>query len=86
MSYRLHMYTVPHQDPVLTLKVTGDPEMFRYAYYLAHGPVDTLHLARKVFRYLHRRWGHDRFVEHDRRITGGKVVGYGWHKDPTPED
>lgn len=67
-----------HGEPVMTIRVTGDAEIFRHAYYLAHGPVEHLSHAQRAFRYLRRRWGKERFVEHDQRITGGKVVKYGW--------
>jgi len=70
-----------HGEPVLTMRVTGDAEIFRYAYYLAHGPVEHLGLAMRVFRYLRRRWGIAAFIRHDKGITGGKVVQYGWQVD-----
>jgi hypothetical protein len=70
-----------HGEPVLTIRVTGDAEIFRHAFYMAHGPVEHLGLAMRVFRYLRRRWGISRFKEHDQRITGGKVVERGWHAD-----
>lgn len=69
-----------HGEPVMTIRVTGT-EIFRFAYYMAHGPVDHLTYAMKAFRYLRRRWGIAQFKEHDRRITGGKVVECGWQRD-----
>jgi hypothetical protein len=70
-----------HGEAVMTIRVTGGTEIFRFAYYMAHGPVDHLSHALPVFRYLRRRWGIDRFKEHDRRLTGGKVVERGWQSD-----
>jgi hypothetical protein len=70
-----------HGEPVMTIRVTGN-EIFRFAYYMAHGPVDHLTIAMKVFRYLRRRWGVAQFKEHDRRLTGGKVVERGWQIEP----
>ena len=70
-----------HGEPVLTIRVTGGAEVFRFAYYLAHGPVDHLPIATRVFRYLRRRWGIANFKAHDQRITSGKVVEYGWQTD-----
>ncbi len=70
-----------HGEAVLTIRVTGEAEIFRHAYYLAHGPVEHLGLAMRVFRYLRRRWGIARFIDHDHRITGGKVVERGWQAD-----
>lgn len=70
-----------HGEPVMTIRVTGDAEIFRHAYYLAHGPVEHLSYAMRAFRYLRRRWGLKRFTEHDRRITGGKVVEFGWQAE-----
>lgn len=68
-------------EPVMTIRVTGGAEIFRFAYYMAHGPVEHLTYALPVFRYLRRRWGIARFREHDRLITGGKVVERGWQSD-----
>lgn len=70
-----------HGEPVLTIRVTGGNEIFRFAYYIAHGPVDHLSYAMAAFRYLRRRWGSKTFKEHDNQITGGKVVKYGYHRD-----
>lgn len=67
-------------EPRFTFVVEGDYEVFRQAYYLACGPVENVALAQRIFRYLHRRWGHRRFVEHDKRFTDGKIVKYGLHK------
>lgn len=69
-------------EAVLNVRVTGDGEIFRYAFYMAHGPVEHLAEAQRVFRYLRRRWGVQKFREHDRRITGGKVTRCGWQRDP----
>jgi hypothetical protein len=68
-------------EPVLTIRVTGDNAIFRFAYYMAHGPVDHLSYALGTFRYLRRRWGSKAFKQADRRITGGKVVERGWQSD-----
>jgi hypothetical protein len=68
-------------EAVMTIRVTGSTEIFRFAYYMAHGPVDHLTHALPVFRYLRRRWGFEQFKEHDRRLTGGKVVERGWQRD-----
>jgi hypothetical protein len=68
-------------EVVLTVRVTGANEAFRFAYYMAHGPVEHLAYAMQVFRYLRRRWGIRQFKEHDQRITGGKVVEHGWQRD-----
>jgi hypothetical protein len=70
-----------HGEPVMTIRVTGDGEIFRFAFYMAHGPVEHLTHAQRAFRYLRRRWGIARFKEHDRRITGGKVIEHGWQVD-----
>jgi hypothetical protein len=67
-----------HGEPVMTIRVTGAGEIFRFAYYMAHGPVDHLTHALRAFRYLRRHWGKQAFAEHDKRITGGKVVERGW--------
>jgi hypothetical protein len=67
-----------HGEPVMTIRVTGGNEIFRHAYYMAHGPVDHLKHALRAFRYLRRRWGSKPFREHDQQITGGKVVERGW--------
>lgn len=67
-------------EPRVTLVVEGDYEVFWQAYYLACGPVENIALAQRIFRYLHRRWGHQRFVEHDKRVTDGKVIQYGLHR------
>lgn len=70
-----------HGEPVMTIRVTGGNEIFRFAYYMAQGPVDHLSHAMRAFRYLRRRWGSKPFKAHDRAITGGKVVGWGYHLD-----
>lgn len=70
-----------HGEPVMTIRVTGN-EIFRFAYYMAHGPVDYIGYSMQAFRYLRRRWGSKAFREHDRRLTGGKVVERGWQTDP----
>lgn len=70
-----------HGEPVMTIRVTGAAEIFRHAYYMAHGPVEHLGIAMRVFRYLRRRWGITEFKAHDQRITGGTVVGRGWQAD-----
>jgi len=67
-------------EPRVTMVVEGDYEVFRQAYYLACGPVENVGLAQRIFRYLHRRWGHQRFVEHDKRFTSGLVIKHGLHK------
>lgn len=67
-------------EPRFTFVVEGDYQVFRQAYYLAQGPVENLALAQRIFRYLHRRWGHQRFVEHDKLVTGGWVDNHGLHK------
>lgn len=71
--------------PVMTIKVEGENEIFRYAFYLAHGPVEHMDPAKRAFRYLRRRWGKEAFRQHDKRITGGKVVAYGWQVDANRE-
>jgi hypothetical protein len=68
-------------EVVMTVRVTGAAEVYRYAYYMAHGPVDHLTRALAVFRYLRRQWGIERFKEHDRRVTAGKVCERGWQHD-----
>lgn len=68
-------------EAVMTIRVTGGNAIFRFAYYMAHGPVDHLSHALPAFRYLRRRWGIGRFKEHDQRITGGKVGERGWQGD-----
>jgi hypothetical protein len=73
-----------HGEPVMTVRVTGS-EIFRFAYYMAHGPVDHLPYAMKAFRYLRRRWGIAEFKKYDRQLTGGKVVERGWQRDPRRE-
>lgn len=70
-----------HGEPVMTIRVTGAAEIFRHAYYMAHGPVEHLSFAMRAFRYLRRRWGIAKFRKHDQRITGGKVVERGWQVD-----
>jgi len=70
-----------HGEPVMTIRVTGDNEIFRFAYYMGHGPVENLSHAQAAFRYLRRRWGFDRFKRHDAALTGGKVVQYWWQVD-----
>lgn len=70
-----------HGEPVLTIKVTGGSEIFRFAWYMGHGPTDYLNDTQRVFRYLRRRWGGKAFRQHDRMITGGRVVQYGWQTD-----
>lgn len=67
-----------HGEPVMTIRVTGGGEIFRHAFYMAHGPVEHLSYAMRAFRYLRRRWGAGPFREHDKRITGGKVCERGW--------
>jgi hypothetical protein len=68
-------------EPVMTIKITGENEIFRYAFYMAHGPVDHMGHAKRAFRFLRKRWGKAAFKEHDKAITGGKVVAYGWQVD-----
>jgi hypothetical protein len=70
-----------HGEPVMTIRVTGGSEIFRFAYYMAQGPVDHLSYAARAFRYLRRRWGSQVFKTHDKAITGGSVVKYGYHLD-----
>lgn len=70
-----------HGEPVMTIRITGGNEIFRFAYYMAQGPVDHLAYAMRAFRYLRRRWGSKPFKAHDNAITGGKVVKYGYHLD-----
>lgn len=67
-----------HGEPVMTIRVAGDAEIFRHAFYMGHGPVEHLSHAMRAFRYLRRRWGIERFRDHDKRVTGGKVVERGW--------
>lgn len=76
----VYIHQNKHGEPVMTIKVTGT-EIFRFAYYMAHGPVDYIGHSMKAFRYLRRRWGSKNFREHDRRLTGGKVVERGWQRD-----
>lgn len=66
---------------VMTIKITGDTEIFRYAFYLAHGPVEHMDPAKRAFRFLRRKWGKKAFADHDKAVTGGKVVAYGWQVD-----
>ncbi len=70
-----------HGEPVMTIRVTGGSEIYRHAFYMAHGPVEHLSIAMRVFRYLRRRWGIAQFREHDQRISGGLVVKRGWQSD-----
>lgn len=70
-----------HGEPVLTIKVTGHGEIFRFAFHLAQGQVEFGAIGRAAFRYLRRQWGIDRFKDHDRRMTGGRVVNWGYHRD-----
>lgn len=69
-------------EVIMTIRVTSEAEAFRFAYYMAHGPLDYMPGALRVFRYLNRRWGYPKLKEHDLRITGGTVVKRGWHRAP----
>lgn len=65
-------------QPRVTFTADGDGDVYRFAWQLAHtGQLDT---AKRIFRYLKRRWKSDIFVEHDRRVTEGKVTEYGWDR------
>lgn len=79
MSRPLTISRNKYGQPRVTLVVEGDHEIFRWAYYHAHGPVEHVPEAQRIFRYLRRKWGTQLFTEHDQRITGGTVVKYGWH-------
>lgn len=79
MTRRLTISRTGNDEPRVTLVIEGDAELFRWAYYHGHGPVEHVPEAQRIFRYLRRRWGTKRFVEHDQRITGGHVVRLGWH-------
>ena len=68
-------------EPVLTIKVSGSGEIFRFAYYLAQGPVDHLTHAMRTFRYLRKLWGADQFKKHDQMVTSGRVVQMGWQRE-----
>jgi hypothetical protein len=70
-----------HGEPVMTIRITGGNEIFRFAFYMAQGPVDHLSYAMRAFRYLRRRWGSAVFKRHDNVITGGRVVKWGYHLD-----
>lgn len=70
-----------HGEPVLTVKVTGDGEIFRFAYHLAQGQIEFGAVGRSAFRYLRRQWGIGRFKDHDQRMTGGRVVKWGYQQD-----
>jgi hypothetical protein len=70
-----------HGEPVLTIRITGGNEIFRFAFHLAHGQVEFLAIGSHAFRYLRKRWGSANFREHDRRMTSGKVVQYGYQVD-----
>lgn len=68
-----------HGEPVWTIRVTGTWEIFRFAYHLVQGQVEFMRMGDRAFRYLRRRMGRASFVEHDVRMTGGRIekVGYG---------
>lgn len=72
-------------EPVWTFKVTGYHDMFRLAFALGHCQVEFLAEGIKAFRYIRRRWSRAAFAEFDRRMTGGKVVEYGWGTRPRRE-
>lgn len=79
MSRPLTISRNKHGQPRVTLVVEGDHEIFRWAYYHGHGPVEHVPEAMRIFRYLRRKWGTKLFIEHDQRVTGGHVVRLGWH-------
>ena len=65
-------------QPRLAIVVEGDGNVYAYAWRLANS--GDLPLAKRVFKYLKRRWGAEIFREHDRRYTGGKVTEFKWER------
>ena len=68
-------------EPVWTIRITGDTDIYRYAYHLVQGQVELVGVASRAFRYLRRQWGVRRFKEIDERMSGGRVVKWGYHLD-----
>ncbi len=68
-------------EPVLTIRVTGGGEIFRFAFHLAQGQIEFGAVGRAAFRYLRRQWGVRVFKQHDQQMTGGRVVKWGYHQD-----
>lgn len=72
-------------EPVLTIRVTGGNEIFRFAFHLIRGQVEFLAIGCAAFRYLRRQWGVNGFKAHDQSMTGGAIVRYGYQLDREKE-
>lgn len=70
-----------HGEPVFTIRITGDTDIYRYAYHFVQGQVELIAVASAAFRYLRRKWGLANFKDVDQRLTGGRVVKWGYHQD-----
>jgi hypothetical protein len=68
-------------ESVLTIRVTGGNEIFRFAYHLAQGQIEFGAVGRAAFRYLRRQWGIAQFKATDQVMTGGRVVKWGYQRD-----
>jgi hypothetical protein len=68
-------------EAVWTIRITGGWEIFRFAYHMVHGQVEFCEMGCQAFRYLRRKWGLKAFKAFDQRMTSGKVVEYGYHRD-----
>jgi hypothetical protein len=68
-------------EPVWTIRITGGHDIFRFAFHSIHGQVEFCEMGTGAFRYLRRRWGVKRFKLWDQRMTSGKVVEGGYHRD-----
>lgn len=67
-------------EMVWTVKVTGAHNMWRVAYHLARAQCDILPHGRRVFAYLHRTLGRERFDYMDKALENGAVRRHGWHR------
>lgn len=68
-----------HDEPVLTITVTGGSDVWRLAHHLMQGQIEFGNLARDVFVFLRRRWGIRAFRKVDQEMTGGFVTKHSWH-------
>lgn len=65
-----------HNDPVLTITVTGAHDIFRLNWNHLHAQCEFSDAARDTYAWLRRVMGAGRFDYLDKSLTGGKAKPY----------
>lgn len=66
-------------EPVLTIRVSGVTDIYRFALVLCRAQVEFADVGRAALRHIARRLGRERFTELDHAMSSGESARHGLH-------